>query len=122
MRIELHDPPRHYTIGTVEVADCAAIDLAAGEQVTFTTNGRAGYDVSRKEWGWYATSSLNGRLAAHGLRAVVARNEGGRAYLLLVDKGREAAFHAYLAAEKMSVLAWLDSDAAVAALAAGQGN
>ena len=53
---------------------------------------------------------------------MIARNEAGRAYLLLVEAGREAAFEAYLAAEKMRVLVWLDSDKAVAALATGQGN
>jgi hypothetical protein len=122
MRIERRDPPRRYSAGSVQIADCATIELAADEQVTFATDGRAGYDVTRKAWGWYASPSLNGRLAANGLRAVIALNEFGRAYLLLVDKGQEPAFETYLAAEKMRVLVWLDSDQAVAALAAGQGN
>lgn len=122
MRIDLRDPPRRYTVGSVEIADCAAVELAPDEQVTFVTDGRTGYDVTRKDWGWYATPSLNGRLTANGLRAVIVRNETGRAYLLLVDKGREAAFETYLAAEKLHVLVWLDTDRAIAALAAGQGN
>ncbi len=116
MHIERRDPPRHYTVGAVRVADCGTIDLAADEQVTFATGGRDGYDVTRKSWGWYATPSLNSRLPAKGLRAVIARNEAGRAYLLLVDAGREAEFEAYLVSEKMSVLIWLDNDAAISAL------
>jgi len=122
MHIEPRNPPRHYMVGSTEISDCAAIELAADEQITFKTAGRDGYDVTRKDWGWYATPSLNGRLAAHGLRAVFAQNDAGRAFLLLVDAGREAAFEAYLAAEKMSVVAWLDSDQAIAALAAKTGN
>ncbi|MBI4366370.1 MAG: hypothetical protein HY543_06085 [Deltaproteobacteria bacterium] len=120
MRIERRDPPRRYTVGAVQIADCATIDLATDEQVTFATEGRDGYDITRKSWGWYATPSLNGRLPAKGLRAVIARNEAGRAYLLLVGAGREAEFKAYLTSEKMSVLIWLDSDAAIASLAVGQ--
>lgn len=117
MLVSRRDPPRRYTVGSVEISDCATVDLAADEQVTFVTNGQPGYDVTRKEWGWYATPSLNGRLASHGLRAVIVRNEAGRAYVLLVEAGREAAFQEYLAVEKLRVLIWLDSDEAIAALA-----
>ena len=122
MRIETRNPPRRYKVGSTEIFDCAAVELAADEQITFKTAGRDGYDVTRKDWGWYATPSLNGRLAAHGLRAVLAQNDAGRAFVLLVDAGREAAFEAYLAAEKMKVVAWLESDQAVAALTAKTGN
>jgi len=122
MRITRHETPRRYAVGRVEISDCAAIELVTDEQVTFLTEGRAGYDVTRKSWGWYATPSLNGRLADHGLRAALVRNEAGRAYLLLVDTGQEPAFEAYLAAEKMQVLTWLDSDGAIAALGVPKGN
>lgn len=116
MLIDRRDPPRRYAVGSTEIADCASIDLAANEQVTFVTGGRPGYDVTRKPWGWYATPSLNGRLAEHGLRAVIARNPSGRAFVLLVDAGREDEFNAYLVAEQMRVISWLDTDDAVATL------
>jgi hypothetical protein len=34
-------------------------------------------------------------------------------YLLLVERGREQDFEAYIAAEEMRVVTWLDSDEAV---------
>ncbi len=112
MRIIQRDPPRRYAIGNATIADCATIELVANEQVTF----QDGYDVTRKAWGWYATPSLNGRLLANRLRAAIAVNQAGRAFVLLVEAGREALFEDYLVAENMHVLAWLDSDQAIAAL------
>lgn len=122
MRIMPNEPPRRYRAGSAEIFDCATIELAPDEQVTFATGARAGYDVTRKSWGWYATPSTNSRLAAHGLRTALVANGDGRAFVLLVDHGREADFEAYLAMENMRVIAWLDRDDAVAVLTARTGG
>ena len=113
MKIDRIDPPRRFAVGrdnAITMADCARIDLAADEQVTFTTAAGAEYDVARKSWGFYATPSLNGRLPAHGLRPALCANRAGGRYVLLVERGHEADFRAYLAAEGLEVLAWLDED------------
>jgi hypothetical protein len=44
-------------------------------------------------------------------------NDDGRVAVLLVEAGREEAFRAYLDAQPMRLLAWLDSDAAAADVA-----
>jgi hypothetical protein len=80
-------------------------------------------DLTRKSWGYYATPSLNQRLAEHGLRAALclgvprAEGEAERMYLMLVEPGHEADFLTYLDAEEMRVVAWLDTDEAVRAAA-----
>jgi hypothetical protein len=112
MRIIQRDPPRRYPVGNANITDCGTVELATDEQVTF----QDGYDVTRKAWGWYATPSLNGRLAANALRAVIAVNPAGKAFVLLVEVGREPLFKDYLVAENMRVLTWLDNDQAVAGL------
>ncbi len=120
MKFEPKDPPRAFPVGNAvkfEMKDCGTLRLAADEQVTFATEDGAEYDVARKEWGFYATPSLNGRLEQFGLRGVLIKNRGtGRFFLLLVEKGKEAAFDAYCSQENLAVIAWLDSTAALAAL------
>jgi hypothetical protein len=113
MEIQRIEPAREFTAGEITIRHAADVALDSDEQVTFTTSAGGEYDVARKSWGFYATPSLNARLPDHGLRPVLAVNAAGRLYLLLVEAGCEDDFHAYLASESMSVVAWLDSDEAV---------
>ena len=78
--------------------------------MTFLTANNLEYDVVRKDWGYYVTPSLNGRLADNDLRAVLTKNQFGNFYVLLVEKGHEGEFHLYLEQESMSIVAWMDSE------------
>ncbi len=117
--MKLHEiqPPRTFTVGrsgnAMVISDCGRVDLRPDEMVVFTTPGGGEYDVVRKDWGFYATPSLNGRLRDHGLRGVLIRNPHGKAYLLLVERGREAEFEDYMRRDQLHVVAWLDSDEAI---------
>jgi len=56
-------------------------------------------------------------LEQFGLRGVLIKNRGtGRFFVLLVEKGREAAFEKYCQAENLAAVAWLDSTAALESL------
>ena len=116
MRFDQKNPPRVFAVGNAakfDMRDCGSLHLAADEQVTFVTDAGAEFDVARKDWGFYATPSLNGRLEQFGLRGVLIRNTmTGRYFLLLVERGKEPAFEAYLVQESCVVVAWLDSTAA----------
>ena len=119
MKVERRDPPRLFSAGTVQLSDCAAIELEPCEQVTFVTAGGGEYDVARTAWGFYATPSLNGRLPSFGLRAALARNSDDRYFVLLVERGFEPEFDRYCEAEEISVVAWLDEERTLSALADG---
>jgi SAM-dependent methyltransferase len=122
MRIDTLDPPREFTVGSdgaIRLRHVANIELGPDEQVTFVTESRTEYDVVRKDWGYYATPSLNARLRDHGLRGALVRGEvSARLHLLLVERGHEEAFLEYLRNDHMKVAAWLDTDEAVARLLA----
>lgn len=113
-------PPREFQVGPhgqITIFDHGKIELQPNEQVTFTLPHGAEYDITRKEWGFYATPSLNGRLEQFGLRGVLIKNRGsGRFFVLLVEKGKEAAFEEYCRAENLAAVAWLDSTAALESL------
>lgn len=116
MKIDKKDPPRVFGVGkdnSIDIRHCADINLEADEQITFMTASGTEYDVVRKNWGYYAAPSLNGRLKDHGLRAVLVKNQSGKLYLLLIEEGKETEFQTYLQDEEQEVVYWLDSDQAV---------
>ena len=79
MRLDRKDPPRTFVVGdNIKISDCGMIALRPDEQVTFVTEAGAEYDVVRKDWGFYATPSLNGRLLQFGLRAVLIQESPHR--------------------------------------------
>jgi hypothetical protein len=122
VRFDRKDPPRLFEVGNAvrfSMADCGSIALEPDEQVTFTTPAGGEYDIARKDWGFYATPSLNGRLPQFGLRGVLIRNTlTGRYFVFLVERGQEKAFDAYMQQESLEVIAWLDSTESLDALAA----
>lgn len=113
MKITTVDPPREYQCGfdiKRTIRDCARVELEADEQITLLADSGAEYDVVRKDFGFYATPSTNGRLARFGLRTAIARNRLGQLFILLVERGKEPLFDRYLGEEKMQLVTWLDTD------------
>lgn len=101
------------------MADCGSVALAPDEQLTLVTEAGGELDVARKDWGFYATPSLNGRLSGFGLRAALIRNRvTERYFVVVVERGHEASFDAYLEQESCGVVAWLDTTEALDALRA----
>ena len=117
MKLTPKQPPRRFTVGTdvrFEMSDCGSLALDPDEQVTLVTDGGAEYDVARKDWGFYATPSLNGRLPQFGLRSVLVRNRvTNRYFVLLVERGREEKFDDYLTQESCEIVTWLDTTEAL---------
>src|SRR5258708_1333337 len=99
MRFKQKQPPREFEVGFEKkgiIRDCGTMHLAADEQITFVTEESKEYDVTRKDWGFYAGPSLNGRLAKFNLRAVLVKNRIGRFFVMLVEHGKEHLFQRYV--------------------------
>ena len=120
MEFKIQSPSRVFTVGTnkkIQIKDCGSVFLEPDEQVTFKTLDGKEYDVGRKNWGFYATPSLNGRLANFNFRPVLVKNvTSERFYVWLVEKEKEKEFNYYLREESHVIVAWLDSDEALRAL------
>ena len=119
MKAKNVDPPRKFKVGLseeIEISHCANITLEPNEQVTFVTNSGTEYDVARKEWGYYATPSTNGRLKRFGWRTALVKSPRGQYYIFLMEPGKQAEFDAYLKEEGHSVVKWLDDEKELAAL------
>jgi hypothetical protein len=114
MNIYPQNPARSFKVGKPEngivMKDSGVIILEPNEQVTFKTESGE-YDLARKDWGFYATPSLNGRLSSFGLRGVLIKNrETGRFFILLVEKDKESLFDEYCHSENLAVVTWLDCE------------
>lgn len=116
MHFVAKNPPREFEVGFDKkgiIRDCGTMHLEPDEQITFVTNDGKEYDVTRKDWGFYAGPSLNGRLAGFELRAVLLRNRIDRYFVFLVQRGKEDLFYKYVEDEPMTIVCWLDSTEAL---------
>jgi hypothetical protein len=109
MNIELKNPPRKFNAGkNIELKDCGKIKLDENEQITFITDKNKKYDVVSKNWGFYATPSVNGRLKNEGFKTALIKNPHGRYYIMIVDMEKMEEFNKYIEMEESKVIEWLD--------------
>lgn len=111
MNIDIKNTPREFAVGInseIVLKDCASIYLKPNEQVTFITNDKKEYDVCYKDWGFYATPSINGRLSNYGFKTALVESENKRRYIWLVEKEKEDLFNQYLNKENHRIIQWLD--------------
>jgi|CXWL01.1.fsa_nt_gi hypothetical protein len=111
MKHDWHQPPREFSpYPGITLRDAGDLWLDAGEQVTLRCPSGAGNDITRKDWGYYLTNSINANLRDQGFKtALVASGAADpRLYLMLVERGQQPAFESYLAEYGMRLVAWLD--------------
>ena len=82
--------------------------LAPNEQLTFITESKKKYDFTRKNWGFYATPSLNKRLISFDLHGVLVRNVQGHYFVLLVETLKRSEFDKYAQEQNLELILWLD--------------
>ena len=61
-----------------------------------------------KDWGFYSTPSINGRLKNEGFKTALVENQNGQIYVMSVDKDKLDLFEKYCKDENQTVLEWLD--------------
>ncbi len=108
--------PRKYIAGFEfkrEIVDCGDVFLDFDEQVTLKTESGTEFDVTRKNFGYYATPSLNDRLLRFQLRPVLCKNRLNKFFILLVEVGKESIFEIYRTEEKLDVVLWFDDEASL---------
>ncbi len=111
MRLKIKDKPRVFKVGKnqdIEIQDHGDIYLAPDEQVTFVTELGARHDFARKDWGFYATPSVNGRLSTEGFKTALVRNKENRLYIMVVEEVRMKHFAKYCKDESQEIISWLD--------------
>ena len=81
-------PVRKFKVGmtSIELKHTADLELEDNEMITFRNKNKLEYDVTKKNWGFYATPSLAGRLKNKGYNALLMRNKHTRqCYIVMVE-------------------------------------
>ena len=94
-------------ISNITLNEVAKLSLKSNEMVTFLS-GRNEYDIVKKNWGYYATPSINSRLLKFNfqtclIKSLITKNK----VILLVQKNKKKEFNKYLKDEKLKILKWL---------------
>lgn len=111
MKINNIIPIRKFEVGitSIEIKHAADIELEDNEMVTFRNKNKLEYDVTKKNWGFYATPSLAGRLKDKGYNALLMRNKNTKhCYIVMVENGFEKEFESYCLKENQEVVIWLN--------------
>ena len=111
MKIKELTFPRKFNVGAnqqISIEHCADVYLKDNEQVTFVNENGSEYDVAKKNWGYYATPSINSRLVNQGFKTALVKNSYGQFYVMIVFKEKLEAFEDYLNSEDNHVVEWLD--------------
>jgi len=111
MKISEKKPSRSFFVGKnkeIKIDDCGSIILENNEQITFLTKSNKEYDVVKKDWGFYATPSVNNRLCKQGFKCALVKNNEGHHYVMLVQKDKLKNFESYISNEKNHIVMWLD--------------
>ncbi|MDX1959911.1 MAG: hypothetical protein SFU98_15175 [Leptospiraceae bacterium] len=112
MKLNLNNPPRQFKVGhegKITLSDCAHIELSSDEQITLKSDTGAEFDIAKKSWGYYATPSLNARLASFGLKCALVKSPEKKYYIFMIETGKEKEFNDYILDEGHEIIHWIDS-------------
>ena len=112
MKFFSKDPPRKFKVGRpgnkIVISDFGHLTLGSDEQITLVSETGKRHDFAAKEWGFYSTPSINGRLKDEGFKTALVENQKGQIYIMSVDKDKINLFEKYCLDEQQTVLEWLD--------------
>ena len=95
-------------ITDIVITHVADLKLKNDELVTFKVNKKTEYDVTRKNWGFYSTPSINKRLLKFGFDSALTHNPYyGTYFMMIVEKNKKKAFMKYLKSQNMTLISWL---------------
>ena len=110
MKLKLLDKVREFVVKGVTIKDQGKIYLDENELVSFVTKSGKEYDFVAKEWGFYASPSLNDRLVREGFRSAIVMNKNNQIYLMVIEEERIDDFERYINenTHEQKVISWLE--------------
>ena len=91
----------------IKLTQVADILLNSDEMITMKDRGKE-FDITKKNWGYYATPSINKRLKSFGYATAIIKNKVTKnIFIVLVDKEKKKIFDRYIKSENLKILKWL---------------
>ena len=108
MQIKKINPKRKFNCGrNVELAHVADISLENNELITFKSKENKEYDFVSKEWGYYATPSINKRLKKNGYKAALMKNKNADTFVVIVEIKKIKLWEKYNEEEEQIFVKWI---------------
>ncbi len=95
----------------IKLALVKKINLKKNQQITFVENSKGKikeYDVVKKDWGYYATPSINKRLKKFNYECALIKNNKNKFFLCLINKDMKKKFISYLKRDNQKLVCWLN--------------
>ena len=109
MKLDLLDSARTFSANGHNIKDYGKIHLERDEMVSFKTTSGKEFDFVSKEWGFYATPSINKRLKNEGFKTALVLNNENNIYVMVVENDKLDAFNEYLIhSQNNKIICWLD--------------
>ena len=111
MKISFHNPARVFEPkgrGGPQLKDVASIELIADQQITLITESQCGHDFAAKDWGFYVSPSLNGRLKREGFKTALVKNSDNKVFLNFVEIAKMVEYEKYCIDSGKQIVEWLD--------------
>lgn len=110
MKTFIKKKPRKYKVGVADkiiIKDFGKIKLDKNEQISFVGNNGL-FDFCKKDWGFYATPSINKRLHNNKFQTYLVKNIYNNIYLWVVENNKKKLFLKYLNEENHEIIIRLD--------------
>ena len=88
------------------ITHAADVKLKNDELINFKFE-KYNYNLVKKNWGFYATPSLNRRLKKEGFKSALIENLFSDTYIILVHKLKMNKFKKYCKDHKQKIVKWL---------------
>ena len=107
MKIKKKERKFKVGLNNITLKEVAKIYLKKDEMISFV-KGKSEYDIVKKNWGYYATPSIDKRLKLNGFKTALVINQYKNLYIMLVEKNKLKTFKKYCKDEKQKKILWLD--------------
>lgn len=105
MKLKINKKPRKFKVGIKKtiIKNLGKVYLNNNEQLTFI-NKKSEFDFVRKNWGYYATPSINKRLKNFNFKTFLTQNYLKHIFIMTVHKEKIKEFKKYLKEDKIKII------------------
>ena len=105
MKLKINKKSRKFKVGIKKtiLKDLGKVYLNNNEQLTFI-NKKSEFDFVKKNWGYYATPSINKRLKNFNFRTFLTQNFLKNIFIMTVHKEKIKEIKKYLKEDKIKII------------------
>tara|TARA_B110000971_G_scaffold221989_1_gene272287 strand:- start:735 stop:1082 length:348 start_codon:yes stop_codon:yes gene_type:complete len=102
---------KNFKVKNNKINKTGDIILKNNELVSFIENKKKNeYDIVKKNWGYYVSSSINNRLKSNNFKIALIKNEQDKFFLCAVDSQKLDVFKNYIKKDNQKIVKWLNQN------------